>query len=414
MTQSDYGTLIQACRICGENTFLEILDLGNQPLSGVFPKYTESDPPTGELILLFCESCTLVQLSRNFPLDDMYGENYGYRSRLNSSMQNHLERKISRLVRKFKIEKTQTIVDIGSNDGTMLNAIADEGFELVGIDPTIQKFSEYYDTRIYKIPDFFTRELLSTRFESAALITSISMLYDLPNPVKFALDVKESLARDGVWHFEQSYLPSMISSVSFDTICHEHLEYYSLSSIKALLDKASMRIIDIEFNSVNGGSFAITACRVESTHTAKPEVAFFIEREKALNSSGKSALENFKNSVAMSLSDLRNFFDFCETSKASVAGIGASTKGNVLLNALGLDAGNIFSIFDVNEDKKDCVTPGSRIPIIIENHTNKIEADFAFVLPWHFRSHMENRYSEYLSDGGKLVFPLPRFEIVAD
>lgn len=414
MIQSDYGTPIKNCRLCGDNKLIEILDLGNQPLSGVFPKSTENDPPIGELVLLFCESCTLAQLSRNFPLTDMYGENYGYRSRLNSSMQNHLERKISRLVQSFKIEKSQTVVDIGSNDGTMLNVIADEGFELVGIDPTIQKFSNYYDARIHKISDFFKRELLSTRFENAALITSISMLYDLPNPLEFALDVKESLAKDGVWHFEQSYLPSMISSVSFDTICHEHLEYYSLSSIKALLDRVSMRIIDIEFNSVNGGSFAITACRTESKHKAKPEVSFFIEREKALNSGGRSALEKFKNNVTMSLSDLGNFFDFCETSKSRVAGIGASTKGNVLLNALGLDSGNIFGIFDVNEDKKGCVTPGSRIPIIIEDNSNKVEADFAFVLPWHFRSHMENRYSKYLFAGGKLVFPLPRFEIVAD
>jgi len=405
---------IKLCRSCESGSLERFLELGVQPLSGVFPKADEEDPLAGPLNLVKCLSCDLVQLEHNYPLDEMYGDNYGYRSGLNASMVSHLEAKVSKLLNQFQFKENSTVLDIGSNDGTLLNALSAGNYQLVGMDPTIKKFGQYYDDSILQIPEFFNAETFMQNSEKADLVTSISMLYDLQNPLKFVRDVEKILSPEGVWHFEQSYLPTMMEANAYDTVCHEHLEYYSLHSINVMLKISNLRIIDVEFNSTNGGSFAVTATKFGNSHRVNPLVNWFMEREKNLELDKMKIYQNFRLKVLEHIKLMKSFFELTEENNLEVFGLGASTKGNVLLNASMLDAGSIAGIVDVNEYKWGRVTPGSRIPIISEEEFNKRNPSFAFVLPWHFKSNINIRYKEYMARGGKLVYPLPIFEVLGD
>lgn len=405
---------IENCRACSSSDLTYILDLGNQPLSGVFPLSNESDPMSGPLKLLKCDECHLVQLDHDFPLDLMYGDNYGYRSGLNASMASHLSSKAQRLINKYKINPGSTILDIGSNDGTLLNSYDSHQYNLVGIDPTIKKFGEFYNEGILKIADFFDASLYLRNANKAQLITSISMLYDLQDPFKFIQDIANILDKDGIWHFEQSYLPSMMQTNAYDTVCHEHLEYYSINSINRMLIRANLRIVDIEFNSTNGGSFAVTAARGDSAHVPHPLVSWHIRQEDLLGLDQLQIYEQFRQSVSRHITSLVDFFRMTKHHGMKVYGIGASTKGNVLLNSAKIDSSYISAIIDVNEYKWERVTPGSRIPIYSEELFEKFPPDLAFVLPWHFKPNINFKYKDYLIGGGKMVYPLPYFEVVGD
>ena len=248
---------INKCRICGNSYLERVLNLGEQMLTGVFPKKKGSRITVGPLRLVKCmggnEVCGLLQLEHSYNLQEMYGENYGYRSGLNTSMIMHLHSKVKRILKKIKLQNGDLVIDIGSNDSTTLQAYPRKGPILVGIDPTGVKFRNFYPAHIQLIPDFFSSGLLNKHFpaKKAKLITSFSMFYDLEDPIDFIRQIYDILADDGIWVFEQSYLPAMLKTNSYDTVCHEHLEFYALRQIKWMTDKVGFRIIDVEFSDVN-------------------------------------------------------------------------------------------------------------------------------------------------------------------
>ena len=402
---------ISTCRGCASQDLDFILELGDQPLSGVFPKVNEDEPLSGPLTLLKCDGCSLVQLAHNYPLDLLYGENYGYRSGLNASMSAHLHLKARKLLHLINISPGQIVLDIGSNDGTFLNAWGSE-FLRVGFDPTIAKFGEFYDSQIVKVANFFSADLYLANFRPARLITSISMFYDLQQPLDFVKDIKKCLAPDGLWHFEQSYLYSMIQSTSYDTICHEHLEYYSMQSVTNLLDLAGLKVIDIELNSINGGSFSVTATHKENFALPSPLVGWLINYERSLEV--LSPLVSFVSKVENHKQQLLELLYSLNKSGASIWGLGASTKGNVLLNYCQIDSSLIEKIADVNPYKNGRFTPGSHIEIAPESAFLSERPDFALVLPWHFRSSLSEKHATYMAQGGKLIYPFPFIEVVSD
>jgi hypothetical protein len=403
---------IESCRICQSADLNFILDLGIQPLSGVFPERGESDPPSGPLIILKCGKCDLVQLAHDYPKEWLYGENYGYRSGLNNSMAKHLICKAKNLETYTNLTSQDFVLDIGSNDGTLLNAYS-KGIQRVGIDPTLGKFSEFYDSSIHKVEKFFSSSAYLEDFKKAKLITSISMFYDLQNPRKFVADVRDCLRKDGFWHFEQSYLYSMLSSNSYDTICHEHLEYYSMKAIKYLLELEGMKIIDVELNRINGGSFALTATHIDNPVSPSPLVQWLLDKEELNAELEIHPLLHFSKTVPRHRESLQNLLGRLHNDGKVIWGLGASTKGNVLLNYCGFNEKDIARICDVNDYKFTRMTPGSNIPICPESELLETMPDFAIVLPWHFRDNIISRQTEYMSRGGKLIFPLPDIEVLS-
>lgn len=402
------------CRLCGAAT-TSVLDLGLQALTGRFPSASE-DVPSGRLDLHRCAACGLVQLAENPPLSSMYGEGYGYRSGLNAGMVAHLERKAQRLEALVGLRPGDAVLDIGSNDATLLAAYRTRGLVRVGIDPVGALHRDRYVDGMRLVPEFFSAsawDRARTDGQRARIVSSIAMFYDLERPVDFARDVAAVLAPDGIWHFEQSYLPAMLHQCSYDTICHEHLEYYSLAVVDRILEEAGLHVIDVELNGVNGGSFAVTAAHRDGPRReVAPHVAWQRRQESALGLDTPAPYVDFAARVVAHRAALRDLVGELRRAGRRVAAYGASTKGNVLLQYCDLGPDELEFVIEVNPDKFGRVTPGTGIPIVSEEEGFGRRPDHLLVLPWHFREGILRREQRFPELGGRFVFPLPAIEVV--
>lgn len=416
MTTTDCPyTTRETCRVSGSQNLVPVLDLGEQALTGVFPRSPDDDVGRGPLELVWCPDSRLTQLRHTYDPSRMYGDNYGYRSGLNRSMVRHLEAKAARLERQAGIGPGDVVIDIGSNDATLLRSYTVSGLRRIGVDPTGEKFREHYPRGVELVPDFFSAAALSSLVDagSVRVVTSIAMFYDLPDPVAFARDVRQFLARDGVWHFEQSYLPSMLRQNSYDTICHEHVEYYDLEAVRNILAAAGLVVVDVSLNDVNGGSFAVSAVREDSPRAApSPMVEWLAEQETRMGLDTPEPLLRFADRVSRHRDALVGLVRALRRSGRSVWGYGASTKGNVLLQHCGFDSEDIEGIAEVNEDKFGRFTPGTGIPIVSEEEARSRHPDYFLVLPWHFRAGILERERRFLDGGGRCIFPFPEIEVV--
>lgn len=407
--------ILKSCRICGGVEFESVMSLGNQLMTGTFPKSKDEHVTGGPVDLVRCSStdgCGLVQLKQSYDLSEMYGMNYGYRSGLNSSMVEHLHSKVDKILSLNILSKDDLVIDVGSNDATTLKRYPKNKYQLVGIDPTGVKFSSYYPTEIRLVPEFFSADAVfkASQGKKAKVITSFSMFYDLENPIAFAKEIAGALDIDGVWVFEQSYMPTMLKTNSFDTICHEHLDFYALTQIQWILKEAGLKALDLEFNDINGGSFSVTAGLVDSTHPVNDEViAKTLNAERALCLNQKKTYEEFERRVAIEQNAFMAFLRDAKAAGKKVCGLGASTKGNVLLQYYGITPDLISEIGEVNSDKFGSYTPGTLIPLIPESDVLDKNPDYLVILPWHFREFFLKLPA---LKGKTLVFPLPNFEIV--
>jgi len=406
---------IEKCRVSGSDDLVSVLNLGFQELTGVFPKSASEPVTRGPLELVWCPQSGLLQLKHTYESSEMYGDNYGYRSGLNQSMVNHLTSKVAYLEKLVDLQPGETVLDIGSNDCTLLKAYSVSGIERIGIDPTGKKFAEYYPEGVKLVPDFFSADAYrSAGARPAKIVTSIAMFYDLDDPIAFARQVESCLAPDGVWHFEQSYMPSMLRLNSYDTICHEHLEYYSLGVVRTILEASGMKIADVIMNSVNGGSFAVTAIK-KSNRAIRPNdavVNWLLEQEDRMGINTPRPYRDFEERVFRHRDDLVRLIRSLRADGKSVLGYGASTKGNVVLQFCGFTTDDIPAIAEVNPEKFGCLTPGTHIPIVSEAEAHRMNPDYYLVLPWHFKEGILRREQGYLNSGGKFIFPFPEIEII--
>jgi hypothetical protein len=407
---------IEQCRVCDSSQLASVVDLGRQALTGVFPRARGAAITKGPLELVKCMGeCGLVQLRHTYEPTEMYGAEYGYRSALNRSMVTHLAAKVRSLLDSCPVGAGDVVLDIGSNDGTTL-AHYPESATLIGIDPSAAKFAKYYKAHIKPVPDFFSAEtfLGASGGRRAKIITSIAMFYDLDRPLDFVRQVHESLIDGGIWHFEQSYLPSMLAANAYDTICHEHVEYYALKQIRWMLERFGFSIRDVTLNDINGGSFAVTAVKSnpgEISHA--PVVRDMLVEEDRLGIETMAPYEGFAASVRTHRDELRALLLRLKGEGKTIFGLGASTKGNVLLQYCGIDTTLVSCIAEVNEDKFGCFTPGTEIPIVSETEANARNPDVYLVLPWHFRRNILARAAPIFARGARLLFPLPEIDVVS-
>lgn len=408
-------TKLKQCRVSGSENLISVLNLGTQALTGVFPSDPAVPVTAGPLELVWCPDSGLLQLNHSYDAGEMYGDNYGYRSGLNQSMVDHLSQKVNYLQRMVQPVSGDTVLDIGSNDCTTLKAYSVVGLNRIGIDPTGRKFAAFYPPDVKLVPDFFSAEgYHSVTNKKAKIVTSIAMFYDLEAPISFARQIESVLADDGVWHFEQSYMPSMLRLNSYDTICHEHLEYYSLGVVKLILDAAGLKLVDVVMNNVNGGSFAVTAAKLSnnSVKVNNAVIEWLLEQEDRMGLSTPRPYRDFEERVFRHRDDLSRLIKTLVADGKKVYGYGASTKGNVVLQFCGLTSKEIPAIAEVNEEKFGRVTPGTHIPIISEKEARAAKPDYFLVLPWHFKDGILRREKDFLADGGKFIFPFPEIEIV--
>ena len=421
MTSTAY-TEIHRCRLCGNQHLEEVLTLGTQALTGIFPKSREERVTVGPLTLVKCSEegstpgCGLLQLKHSFNPDEMYRGSYGYRSGLNQMMTRHLQHIANMIADLVSLKAGDVVLDIGSNDATLLKAYPNAGLALTGIDPSAVNFRQYYPDNVALVTDFFSvaayRSVMGDR--KARVVTSIAMFYDLESPLKFVEEIKSILADDGVWVFEQSYMPLMLERNAYDTVCHEHLEYYGLRQIKWLTEKVGFKILDVEVNDVNGGSFRVTVAHQHSSY--KPMHNHWqklLEQEKENGLHTLQPYRMFKDRVFSHRDELTETIRGIQKRSESILGYGASTKGNVILQFCGFTEKDIPAIAERNPEKYGCFTPGTLLPIVSEQQARDRHPNYFLALPWHFRPEFINRESAFLQGGGKLLFPLPKVEIVS-
>jgi hypothetical protein len=390
-------------------------------LSGRFPRKDDPDPPRAPLVLVKCnnsknpDACGLVQLKHSVPPLEMYTCGYGYRSGLNKTMSDHLADISSKVQKVVHLEKDDIVLDIGSNDGTLLKSYSRNDIQRIGMDPGGEQYKKYYPDNIHLVSDFFTAAHFKSVFpqKKAKIITSIAMFYDLENPMEFVENIRQILHNDGVWVLEQSYLPTMLEMNAFDTICHEHLEYYAFHQIDWMLRRNNLKVIDIEFNSINGGSFKLYVTHVDSALslvTVAPDKV--VKAEQNLKLDTEKPYREFCTRIEMIKSNLNTLIRTEKAKGKKIFVYGASTKGNVLLQYFNIDSSVITAAADRNPEKWGSRTPGTNIPIISEEKARKMKPDYFLVLPWHFKNEFVERESLFLKDGGKFIFPLPKVEIV--
>jgi len=410
------GMAISKSRICDSNELFDFLNLGHQHYTGVFPKTKDELVPIGELKLQICLNCKLVQLAECFDKSAMYGSNYGYQSGLNDSMREHLKNIADFLKHTITLHDGMTILDIGSNDGTFLSFFQNMDIKRIGIDPTISKFNQMYDKEIIKIPDFFNADVFNSVSKNRAnLITSISMTYDLEDPVIFAKDISQCLEEDGYWFFEQSYLGLMIEKMAYDTVCHEHIEYYSAKSLAEILARAGFVVRSFVLNDTNGGSIAILASKRSSINPDHSiEFLELLQKEFQISLNSTDYLSQFANDVSSHRDNLIEIVNGFIKKGMTVAALGASTKGNVLLQYCEFTSLQISLIGEINSDKFGSFTPGSKIPIVSEDELFESNPSVIIVLPWHFKSTFIKKTEEFRKNGGIVLFPLPNIELVSN
>lgn len=404
------------CRICGNSRLLSVLDLGNQALTGIFPRPGQV-VPSAPLELVRCGpgGCGLLQLRHTSDLSLMYGEHYGYRSSIRPFMINHLHRKVDELTGMVDLESTDLVLDIGSNDATLLKGYATDGLTRVGIDPTGEKWREYYPDDIDLIPDFFSTASFAEQFgdRKAKIVTSIAMFYDLPDPLGFMAEVHDILTDDGVWMIEMSYAGNLLEIPVYDAICHEHLEYYMLSQIEWMADRVGLTLATAEITDVNGGSLCVTLVKDPAKHKIDTaQIDRIRQREANLELDTTAPYDAFARRVNDHRDELRAFLDDSRAAGKLTLGYGASTKGNVILQYCGIGPEDLPCIGEVSAEKHGRITPGTGIPIVSEEEAKARRPDQLLVLPWGFREGFIEREQEFLARGGKMAFPLPSISMI--
>jgi hypothetical protein len=388
------------------------LDLGMHYISDFYSdlSYYEGRNKYG-LELYLDPKIKAVRLKEMAPHTAMWGK-YWYRSGINQSMTLELNNIATEISSRISYKQDSVWLDIACNDGTMFKFMP-EGVIKVGIDPCDDSYvAESSLVADHIVQDYFSYQAWQTTgiTQKCKVITTIAMFYDLEDPIKFAEDVYELLDKDGIWHLELSYMPLMIKNLSYDTICHEHLEYYSLNSIKYIFDKVGFTIIDIQLNDINGGSFALTLSKNKNSNNKVVE--WLLNQESKDNINNISTFKNFFLKISKQKKDLKNLLENLIDMKKKVYGYGASTKGNVILQFSNINSQLLPLIGEINPFKFNRYTPGTKIKIVSEAAIKKNKPDYLLVLPWHFKDFIIKKEKKYLDSGGKLIFPLPQIEII--
>lgn len=399
----------ETCRVDG-SPLKTILDLG-EIYPSTFVKPGEDDPELKKvpLTLVRGEGSGLVQLKHTVDRDFLYRK-YWYRSQLNSSMVDSLRDIVSNILRKTSILADDVIVDIGCNDGVMLSMFP-KGYK-VGVDPASNLQDEASKNCNLFINDYFDERILFQLPDKAKIITSIAMFYDLEDPNSFVQTVKQMLKIYGIWVIQLTDLLSMFRINAFDNIVHEHLEYYSLRTLSNLLNKHGLEIFDVQYNDVNGGSIRAYVGHMKFWEV-KDRVRIALKAEDDYMSSFDDPFLAFKDRSEKIKETITTFIRDERRKGKIVYGLGASTKGNTLLQYFGLTSQEIGGIGEINPDKYGLVTIGSNIEIISEvGALELVKPDYCLVLPWHFIRGFKARCSEYLKGGGALIVPCPRPKII--
>lgn len=384
--------------------------------TGEIPRASQTD------LTLQKEDDGLIRLVNKAPSEAMYGK-YWYRSGINTTMRKELKSVVESILEVSRLKDNDIWLDIACNDGTLLSFVP-KNLIRIGIDPADDSFKK--ESAVHAdliIQDYFSKHVFrQSEFGNlkAKVVTSIAMFYDIDTPHVFIEDVKSVMDDEGVWILQLSYSPLMIRQNAFDNICHEHIYYYSLFDLKALLEDHGLKVVDCHLNDVNGGSFRVFV-RKESARPfcSRPyrdvcdyRIESFLEMEKKLKMNTLEPWVEFGKQIDILKKQTVDFIKGEKEKGKTIWAYGASTKGNTLLQYFGLDSTIISGIADRSKYKWGLRTVGTDIPVRSEEEMRQERPDYLLILPWHFIDEFTLREADYLNSGGKFIVPCPKFEII--
>ena len=403
---------IKNCRNCKTSNLIDLFSLGKISFTGKFAKNKKINIKKTPLDLIICKNCKLVQLKHNYDLKYLYGPDYGYRTGINQTMKDHVKNITKLLEKKADLKSGDYVIDIASNDATLLNYYKKKYFTF-GIDPLVKKYKNNYRSINFKVSSFFSKEnILKLTNKKFKVITALAVFYDLEDPNKFLSDIEKLLDKNGIFLLEFADMLSMIKYNMFDAICHEHLTYLSSRIIFEMAKKNKLRVFDIKYNSINGGSTQYFICKNNSRFkNNKKNLNNSLRKEKKFGIENVKTYKKFFKKIEKIKYELKKIIYKIKKDKQTIHAYGASTKGNVLLQYFGINNKHIDFVSDRNPKKINFYTPGTKIKIISEKKSRYLKPNFYLVLPWHFKKEILSREKSTIKRGSKFIFPLPELKI---
>ncbi|MFY9462908.1 MAG: class I SAM-dependent methyltransferase [Candidatus Sungiibacteriota bacterium] len=405
MTRNEY------CRGCKGTVFECILSLGVQPPANAFLR--QEDSKKSELAfpldVYFCRDCALVQL-RDIVSPELLFKNYVYVSSTSPTFVSHFRLFAEAVVRRFRLGSQSFVIDIGSNDGILLRPFQAIGIRVLGVDPAEQIAAAASAAGIETLPHFFTPDMardIGARRGQAAIITATNVFAHINDLDAIGEGVKILLETEGVFIIEAPYLVDFLEQNLFDTVYHEHLSYFSVSSLNILLERLGMKIIDVEKTESHGGSLRVFAAHKNANHAVSDGVNRFLHDERAAGLHTLAVYEDFAQRVEQNKIQLTALLKQIKAEGKTIAGYGAPAKGNTLLNYFGIGAETLDYIADDSEWKQGLYTPGTHIPVVSGKKLEEKKPDYILILAWNFADPIMKKLEWFSSTGGKFIIPVP-------
>ncbi|UZE92310.1 MAG: class I SAM-dependent methyltransferase [Methanosarcinales archaeon] len=402
------------CRVCGCKNLHKFLSLGNMPLPNRFLKRNQLDDIeyVYPLDMYFCSNCYLVQLLDVVSPKVMF-EKYTYLTGASKPMQTHFAGLAKDVIQNFRPNKNSLVVDIGSNDGTLLQCFSKVGLQTLGIEPAsnIAKLAEA--NGIQAINDFFSEECamkICEKYGHANVILATNVFAHVDNLESFLHGINHLLSKNGVFIIEVPYLLNLLNNTEFDTIYHEHLSYFALHPLVYLFRKFGMEIVDLKQIPVHGGSIRIFVQKSAKQQSPAVTELLFRERKSGLCSL-KTYLE-FAEKVALVKEKLVCILKILKKEGARITGYGATAKGNTLLNYCKIGTDILDYISDTTPFKQGRYTPGMHIPVFPEEKFHEDPPDYSLLLAWNYADEILQKESEYMKRGGKFILPIPEPNVI--
>ena len=402
------------CRVCNSNKIVDLYSLGDQYINNFIEKKDLDKCLKAPLDMILCENCSLLQLKHTAPQELLYSGYYWYKSSVTNTMKNALQEIAQTIEKKFDLESGDVVLDIGSNDGTLLRSYKIKNLIKVGVEPAKNLYEEGKVGLDHFINDFWNYDSYKKNIsKKAKIITAIGMFYDMEDPNQFIKDAANALQDEGVFIAQLMCLKNMIDSNDVGNICHEHLEFYSYKSLKYLFEQNGLEIFDIEKNFINGGSYRIYAKKTSSNISSEfGKVRILKIEQEEKNLSNINTHISFFNKIEKNKKLCVEFIEKVIKEGKKVWVYGASTKGNVILQYYGLDSNLIEAAAERSPWKWGKYTVGSMIPCVSEEEARKANPDYFLVLPYAFINEFCLREKTWLNNGGKFIVPLPEFRII--
>ncbi|HEX2301597.1 MAG TPA: class I SAM-dependent methyltransferase [Pseudonocardiaceae bacterium] len=405
------------CRLCGASELVSFLDLGAAPPCERFLTAAELDAAevTYPLHVRVCRDCLLVQLPAHITPEDTFTD-YAYYSSYSDSWVQHAERFVAGAVRRLGLGPDSFVVEVASNDGYLLQHVVNRGIRCLGVEPSRNVGEAARERGVPTVTAFLspqTGALVRAEHGPADLVVANNVYAHIPDLIGFTRGLRELVADHGWISIEVQHLLTLVRHTQFDTIYHEHFQYYTLGTAQRALAAGGLALVDADLLSTHGGSIRLWARRAEVAGSPSPVVTEILDQERAAGLSTLDGHRGFAPAVHRVRAELLRFLLDAAAAKATVVGYGAPGKGNTLLNYCGVRPDLLRYTVDRNPYKHGRFTPGTRIPILPPEQIAADRPDYVLVLPWNLRTELTAQLSYVGEWGGRLVFPIPTLEVVS-